>query len=199
MGLLCRAGICRRLCALPRSAPRRLRLPLCSPSRRHHEHTGGTRPGRISNLLVAGAGPQRQCVQSPETRGMCTATAQILAVLKSWQKSLAARPAADDPAAGGGAAQIVSEGEKQKRAGGSRLVAPYKFFPKFEGPGRLRVDLMHVSKLSSGNSGQRAENPGTRSVSECFDLFQFFERKLESKRLKSRTPECLGMSRAPDK
>ena len=43
------------------------------------------------------------------------------------------------------------------------------FFPKIRGPGRLRVDL----------------NP-SRTV----------ERKLESKRRKSRAPECLGMSRS---
>ena len=67
--------------------------------------------------------------------------------------------AADDPAAGGGAAQIVGE-ERRKTRG---------FFLKYEDPGRLRVDL----------------NP-LRTV----------ERKLESKRRKSRSPECLGMSRS---
>ena len=76
--------VCRALrrggCGYPSSTT------LCSPSRRHHEHTGGERPDRNSNLLMAAGGPQRQCVQSPETRGICAATAQILAVLKSWQK-----------------------------------------------------------------------------------------------------------------
>ena len=76
--------VCRALrrggCGYPRSTTLR------SPSRRHQEHTGGERPDRNSNLLMAAGGPQRQCVQSPETRGICAATAQILAVLKSWQK-----------------------------------------------------------------------------------------------------------------
>ena len=74
------AALCAAAAAVTQAAP------LCSPSRRHHEHTGGERPDRNSNLLMAAGGPQRQCVQSPETRGICAATAQILAVLKSWQK-----------------------------------------------------------------------------------------------------------------
>ena len=84
VGLLRRAATC--ACALRRGGrgyPSS--TTLCSPSRCRHEHTGGARPGRISNLLMAAGGPQRQCVQSPETRGMCAATAQILA-LKSRQK-----------------------------------------------------------------------------------------------------------------
>ena len=76
--------------------------------------------------------------------------------------------AADDPAAGGGAAQIVSE---EKRAG---------FFPKIRGPGASQSGPQSASNCRAETriKTPKIQGPGmSRSVSN-------FERKLESKRLK---------------
>ena len=87
-GLLRRAVTCRSLCALPRTIPRRLRLPpqrrtvipIATPPRTHGRHAA--RP-----QLQSPHGRRRTAAaMRPETRGACAATAQILAALKSWQE-----------------------------------------------------------------------------------------------------------------
>ena len=76
VGLLRRAVPCRGLCGLPRSAPRRLRLP------KQHARCVHPRDAATNRRRTAAA---MRPVAS-ETRGTRAATAQILAVLKSWQK-----------------------------------------------------------------------------------------------------------------
>ena len=68
------------------------------------------------------------------------------------------------------------------------------FFLKYEDPGRLRVDLNPLRTVERKLESKRRKS---RSP-ECLGMSRSvsnFERKLESKRLKSRTPERLGMSR----
>ena len=72
------------------------------------------------------------------------------------------------------------------------------FFLKYEDPGRLRVDLNPLRTVE-----RKLESKRRRSrAPECLGMSRSvsnFERKLESKRLKSRTPERLGMSRVSNR